>query len=56
MSDTCMHLDRIRHATAHFRAIGHPIIESYKLGEDWWYCYLDELVFLVDTGPSGSHP
>lgn len=33
-----------RHATAHFRAEGHPVIRSYEPGEDWAYCYLDDLV------------
>ena len=31
-----------RHATAHFRAIGHPVIRSFEPGEDWAWCYLDE--------------
>lgn len=45
-----------RHATAHFEASRHPIIQSYEPGEAWWYCYLDDLVFEVDGGPSFSHP
>lgn len=33
-----------RHATAHFRDHpGHPVIRSYEPGEDWWWCYVDEL-------------
>ena len=44
-----------RHATAHFRASEHPIIQSYEPGEGWWFCYLDELAFLID-GPSFAHP
>jgi hypothetical protein len=34
-----------RHATAHFRATGHPIIEGYDPPEGWGWCYIDE-VFL----------
>ena len=45
-----------RHATAHFHAAGHPIIQSYEPGENWWYCYVDELAFEVDDAPSFSHP
>ena len=45
-----------RHATAHFRAQHHPIIQSYEPGEDWWYCYVDDLAFIVDGAPSFSHP
>jgi uncharacterized UBP type Zn finger protein len=45
-----------RHARAHFASSQHPIIESYEPGEDWWYCYLDDLAFMVPDGPSFSHP
>ena len=34
-----------RHATAHFHATGHPIIRSVEPGEDWSWCYVDELMF-----------
>ena len=34
-----------RHATAHHRASGHPIITSMEPGEDWSWCYVDELMF-----------
>ncbi len=34
-----------RHATAHFRATGHPIIEGYDPPEGWGWCYIDQ-VFL----------
>jgi uncharacterized UBP type Zn finger protein len=46
-----------KHATHHFRTGGHPIIRSYEPGEDWWYCYVDEIAFDVDGAPpSLSHP
>jgi uncharacterized UBP type Zn finger protein len=35
-----------KHATAHFRDSGHPLIRSAEPGEDWSWCYVDEL-FLV---------
>jgi len=44
-----------RHATAHHREVGHPIVQSYEPGEDWWWCYADELAFTVPDGPSFSH-
>ncbi len=28
-----------RHATAHWRATGHPIIRSFEPGEDWFWNY-----------------
>lgn len=36
-----------RHATAHFRAEGHPIVRSFEPGEDWAWCYVDEAVVEV---------
>jgi uncharacterized UBP type Zn finger protein len=33
-----------RHASAHARASGHPIIRSLEPGEDWAWCYVDEVV------------
>jgi uncharacterized UBP type Zn finger protein len=34
-----------RHATAHFRESGHPIIRSLEPGEEWGYCYPDEMFY-----------
>jgi uncharacterized UBP type Zn finger protein len=31
-----------RHATAHFRASGHPVIASAEPEERWLYCYPDD--------------
>lgn len=36
-----------RHATAHARSSGHPIIRSLQPGEDWSWCFLDELAMLI---------
>lgn len=36
-----------RHATAHYNETGHPIIKSAEAGEDWSWCYVDELAFRV---------
>ena len=33
-----------RHATEHFHATGHPIIRSFEPGEDWRWCYVDEVL------------
>ena len=32
-----------RHATAHFTRTAHPVITSTEPGEDWRFCYVDEL-------------
>jgi hypothetical protein len=28
-----------QHATAHFKATGHPVLQSFEPGEDWFYDY-----------------
>ena len=41
-----------RHATAHFRATQHPIIEGYDPPEGWGWCYVDdEVVELPNQTP-----
>jgi uncharacterized UBP type Zn finger protein len=46
-----------RHATAHYRATGHPLIRSYEPDQDWWWCYVDDVGFDVDDAPPApSHP
>lgn len=32
-----------RHATKHFHATTHPIVRSFEPGEDWRWCYADEM-------------
>ena len=31
------------HATVHFKRTGHPVIASYEPGEQWAWCYADEV-------------
>ncbi len=31
-----------RHATKHFHASSHPVIESFEPGEGWGFCYEDD--------------
>jgi len=46
-----------RHATAHFHSTEHPLIQSFEPGEEWFYCYADDLFFeLSGRPPSPSHP
>jgi hypothetical protein len=48
----CCDQSRGRHATKHFQATGHPIIEGYDPPEGWGWCYLDEtFVELPDQTP-----
>jgi uncharacterized UBP type Zn finger protein len=36
-----------RHASAHAKAGEHPIIRSIEPGEDWSWCYIDELGMVI---------
>ena len=46
-----------RHATAHFVSSGHPVIRSFEPGEDWFWCYVDEIFFEMENAPPAlSHP
>jgi uncharacterized UBP type Zn finger protein len=31
-----------KHATKHFHATRHPIVESFEPGEEWGWCYVHE--------------
>jgi uncharacterized UBP type Zn finger protein len=39
----CCDSSRNKHATAHFHESGHPLVQSYEPGEDWIWCFVDEL-------------
>ena len=42
-----------KHATKHFRASGHALIRSLEPGEDWSWCYVDELFMEPAVRPPG---
>ena len=42
-----------QHATAHYRSSGHPVIQSFEPGEDWFYDYVGEQFV---TGPELARP
>lgn len=33
-----------KHATKHFHATNHPIMQSAEPGDDWGWCYIDEVM------------
>ena len=33
----------MKHATKHFRVAKHPVMRSFEPGEDWGWCFVDEL-------------
>ena len=52
MCQTCGHIGCCdsspnRHASAHARSSGHPIVRSAEPGEDWSWCYLDNVALVV---------
>ena len=36
-----------KHATAHNRETGHPLIRSLEPGEEWSYCYVDDVGMII---------
>lgn len=38
----CCDSSPAKHASAHFRDAGHPVIESFQPGEEWRWCFVDE--------------
>jgi len=40
----CCDTSKNRHATRHFHAMQHPLVQSFQPGEDWIWCYVDEVV------------
>jgi len=36
-----------KHASKHAREVSHPIVKSAEPGEDWSWCYVDEVAFVL---------
>ena len=47
----CCDDSKNRHASGHARDTGHPVVRSLEPEEEWFWCYIDELVFELDGGP-----
>jgi hypothetical protein len=41
----CCDSSKNKHATKHFHTTKHPIVRSIEPGEEWGYCYVDDLMF-----------
>ena len=39
-----------KHATKHFHQSHHPVIRSFEPGEDWGFCYVDDL--MIEPAPA----
>ena len=40
-----------KHATKHFHETRHPLIRSFERGENWAFCYVDEIRFELAPRP-----
>jgi uncharacterized UBP type Zn finger protein len=40
----CCDASKNKHASRHFHATYHPIVRSFQPGEDWRWCYVDEVL------------
>lgn len=46
---TCGHVgccdnSKNKHATKHFHEKKHPVMKSFEKGENWMWCYVDEIM------------
>ena len=48
----CCDQSQGKHATKHFHGSKHAIMKSYQPGEDWSWCYVDELFFEPAVTPA----
>lgn len=56
----CCDSSPARHASAHFRATGHPVMQSFEPGEEWFWDFTTDADADVPDGvelaPPTSHP
>jgi Zn-finger in ubiquitin-hydrolases and other protein len=53
MCQTCGHIGCCdsspnRHARAHAGSASHPIVRSAEPGEEWSWCFVDEVAFVIE--------
>lgn len=48
----CCDSSEYKHASRHFRETEHPVMKSIEPGEDWAWCYADEIFVTLNTQPS----
>lgn len=39
----CCDSSKNKHATKHFHSTKHPVVQSFEPGEDWKWCYVDQI-------------
>jgi uncharacterized UBP type Zn finger protein len=40
----CCDSSKNKHGTKHFKSTNHPVIESFEPGENWKWCFVDEIL------------
>lgn len=40
----CCNDSKNKHASKHFQSAGHPLVKPMEEGEDWLWCYSDEVM------------
>ena len=46
----CCDSSKNKHATKHFHASGHAMMRSIEPGENWGWCFLDEIEYDLSGG------
>jgi uncharacterized UBP type Zn finger protein len=44
----CCDSSKNKHATKHFQSTKHPIVTSLERGEDWSWCYVDQVGLQIE--------
>jgi hypothetical protein len=50
----CCDSSKNKHATKHFNSTGHPMVRSKEPGEEWAWCYEDELFYPETPAPAAG--
>ncbi|MER5775367.1 UBP-type zinc finger domain-containing protein [Streptomyces sp. NPDC002039] len=54
----CCDSSPAQHATAHWKSTGHPVVQSFEPGEEWFWDYAKNALY--ESGPEltppGEHP
>jgi uncharacterized UBP type Zn finger protein len=46
----CCDSSQHKHATKHFHRTQHPVVKSFEPGEDWGWCYVDDV--MIEPAPT----
>jgi len=46
----CCDSSKNKHATKHFHSTRHPMMRSLEPGEDWGWCFVDEIEYDLSRG------